>query len=51
MSEKYTGRAQDRRYSGSEVDITYNVKRCIHAEYCVHPLSKELYPWKLKIWK
>jgi CDGSH-type Zn-finger protein/uncharacterized Fe-S cluster protein YjdI len=37
MSEKYTG--QDRRYTGSQVDITYNVKRCIHAAYCVTQLA------------
>ena len=39
MSEKYTGRADDRRYEGDEVDITYNLKRCIHAKFCVNGLS------------
>jgi CDGSH-type Zn-finger protein/uncharacterized Fe-S cluster protein YjdI len=39
MSDKYTGRAQDRRYQGEAVDITYNLKRCIHAESCIHNLS------------
>lgn len=37
MSEKYTG--QDRRYTGLDADITYNVKRCIHAEHCVNELA------------
>src|SRR5689334_11238392 len=47
MTEVYTG--VDRRYAGDEVDITYNLKRCIHAEFCVHHLSqvfdKEKRPW------
>jgi CDGSH-type Zn-finger protein/uncharacterized Fe-S cluster protein YjdI len=37
MSEKYTG--QDRRYTGLDVDITYTIKRCIHAEHCVNELA------------
>jgi CDGSH-type Zn-finger protein/uncharacterized Fe-S cluster protein YjdI len=49
MSEKYTGQAQDRRYSGVDVDITYNVKRCIHAENCINQLApvfdKQRRPW------
>lgn len=40
MNEKYTGTEQDRRYSGTDVDITYNVKRCIHAAECVNRLSE-----------
>ncbi len=39
MSENYTGRAQDRRYEGTAVDITYNIKRCIHAAVCVNRLA------------
>ncbi len=38
MSEKYTG--QDRRYTGQAIDITYNVKRCIHAAHCTHKLAE-----------
>lgn len=38
MAEKYTG--EDRRYSGEEVDVTYNVKRCIHAKQCVNRLAE-----------
>ena len=41
MTEKYTGKANDRRYKGEQIDITYNVKRCIHAELCVHHLGEE----------
>lgn len=46
MAEKYTGK--DRRYAGA-VDITYSLRRCIHAEYCVNHLSevfdKNKRPW------
>ncbi len=35
MTEK-----RDRRYTGTDVDITYNLKRCIHAEHCVHELAQ-----------
>lgn len=28
----------DRRYSGDQIDITYSLKRCIHAEECVNNL-------------
>jgi CDGSH-type Zn-finger protein/uncharacterized Fe-S cluster protein YjdI len=44
MTEK-----RDRRYTGTDVDITYNLKRCIHAERCVHQLAqvfdKNARPW------
>lgn len=47
MTEKYTG--NDRRYTGDEIEITYNLKRCIHAEYCVKHLpevyDKHKRPW------
>jgi CDGSH-type Zn-finger protein/uncharacterized Fe-S cluster protein YjdI len=39
MSEKYTGKAEDRRYTGEKIDISYNLKRCIHAEECIKRLS------------
>lgn len=49
MSEKYTGQAQDRRYTGTDVDITYNLKRCIHAEFCITRLAqvfdRQKRPW------
>jgi CDGSH-type Zn-finger protein/uncharacterized Fe-S cluster protein YjdI len=35
MPKKYTGTAMDRRYMGDQIDITYSLKRCIHAEKCV----------------
>lgn len=48
MSEAYS-RSSDRRYAGEQVDITYNLKRCIHAEFCVNHLSavfdKNRRPW------
>lgn len=44
MSEKYTGKGMDRRYTGQDVDILYNVKRCIHAEECVHRLGEVFNP-------
>ncbi|MEM9953517.1 MAG: CDGSH iron-sulfur domain-containing protein [Chloroflexota bacterium] len=49
MSDKYTGKAQDRRYTGDDVDITFSLKRCIHARECVNRLSEvfdvEKRPW------
>jgi CDGSH-type Zn-finger protein/uncharacterized Fe-S cluster protein YjdI len=35
----YTGRDQDRVYSGENADITYSLRRCIHAKECVNRLS------------
>ena len=35
----YTGRDQDRVYSGENADVTYSLRRCIHAEECVKRLS------------
>ena len=40
MSEKYTGTADDRRYTGEAVDVTYNLQRCIHAAECVSRLHE-----------
>jgi CDGSH-type Zn-finger protein/uncharacterized Fe-S cluster protein YjdI len=40
MSKKYTGVANDKRYTGKDIDITYNVRRCIHAEECVRNLPE-----------
>lgn len=39
MTDTYTGRAQDKRYTGEDVDITYSTKRCIHAARCTANLS------------
>jgi CDGSH-type Zn-finger protein/uncharacterized Fe-S cluster protein YjdI len=49
MSDQYTGKSMDRRYTGQAVDITYNVKRCIHAEECVHRLG-EVFDSKRRPW-
>ena len=35
----YTGRDQDRVYSGENADVTYSLRRCIHAKECVTRLS------------
>src|SRR6185369_9465152 len=35
MAKSYTGKNMDRRYMGDQIDITYSLKRCIHAEKCV----------------
>ena len=40
MGENYTGTADDRRYSSEAVDVTYNLKRCIHAAECVIRLNE-----------
>jgi CDGSH-type Zn-finger protein/uncharacterized Fe-S cluster protein YjdI len=40
MSEKYTGTADDRRYTSEAVDVTYNLKRCVHAAECVSRLNE-----------
>jgi uncharacterized Fe-S cluster protein YjdI len=45
----YIGQKMDKRYTGKFVAITYNIKRCIHAEQCVHHLTsvfkKDARPW------
>jgi CDGSH-type Zn-finger protein/uncharacterized Fe-S cluster protein YjdI len=38
-SDVYHGKTDDRRYTGEQADITYNLKRCIHAQQCIHRLS------------
>jgi CDGSH-type Zn-finger protein/uncharacterized Fe-S cluster protein YjdI len=38
MNKKYTGTDQDRRYRGDQIDVTYNLGRCIHARECVRNL-------------
>ncbi len=40
MPDTYKGKQDDRRYEGEAVDITYNLKRCIHAKLCVNRLSE-----------
>lgn len=40
MADVYKGKQDDRRYKGEQVDITYSVKRCIHAEFCVKHLNE-----------
>ena len=49
MADKYQGKTDDRVYSGEDVDISYSLKRCIHAKECVNRLSAvfdvEKRPW------
>jgi len=40
MADTYKGKQDDRRYKGEQVDITYSLKRCIHAKFCVNRLSE-----------
>jgi CDGSH-type Zn-finger protein/uncharacterized Fe-S cluster protein YjdI len=40
VSEKYIGAADDRRYTSEAVDVTYSLKRCIHAAECVSRLHE-----------
>lgn len=42
----YTGQDQDRRYTGEHADVTYNLKRCIHAEQCIKRLPGVFDPQK-----
>lgn len=35
MTEVYKGKPDDRVYTGEKIDVTYNLKRCIHARECV----------------
>ena len=37
--EKYRGKVDDKRYVGSEVDVTFSPGRCIHAAECVNQLA------------
>lgn len=49
MSDQTQRILATRRYKGEDIDITYSVTRCIHAEVCVHNLSrvfdKNRRPW------
>lgn len=40
MSENYTGAKDDKRYTGEQVDVTFNLKRCIHAAECLRGLPR-----------
>ena len=40
MNKKYTGIADDRRYTSEAVDATYDLKRCLHAAECVSRLNE-----------
>lgn len=40
MAEKYQGKVDDRRYQGDDVDITFNLRRCIHSAECLRRASE-----------
>ncbi|MFW5748796.1 MAG: CDGSH iron-sulfur domain-containing protein [Chloroflexota bacterium] len=40
MDGMYTGKQDDRRYTGEAIDISYSQKRCIHAAECGRRLSE-----------
>ena len=50
MSDKYTGMADDRRYEGEQVDVTYSLKRCIHAAECVSRLHEVFDKIRTTLW-
>lgn len=49
MTDKYTGQADDKTYTGTEVDITYSTKRCLHAAECTTHLA-EVFDVKKRPW-
>ncbi len=38
MTEQPTAGKNDKRYTGDQIDVTYNVRRCIHFAACVRQL-------------
>jgi CDGSH-type Zn-finger protein/uncharacterized Fe-S cluster protein YjdI len=40
MPETYTGARDDKRYTGQDIDVTFNLQRCIHSAECLRRL-----PW------
>jgi CDGSH-type Zn-finger protein/uncharacterized Fe-S cluster protein YjdI len=49
MSGTYKGIQDDKRYTGEQVDVTFNLKRCIHAAECLRGLprvfNRKVRPW------
>lgn len=49
MADKYQGTADDRRYKGENMDVTFNLRRCIHSAECLRRASEvfdvERRPW------
>jgi CDGSH-type Zn-finger protein/uncharacterized Fe-S cluster protein YjdI len=39
MSEKYTGKAMDKCYTGKNIDVTFNLGRCVHSAICLQKLA------------
>lgn len=49
MPENYTGARDDKRYTGQDIDVTFNLQRCIHSAECLRGLpqvfNREKRPW------
>lgn len=49
MPDNYRGISDDKSYTGEYVNVTYNLKRCIHASECVNNLpqvfDRDKRPW------
>jgi CDGSH-type Zn-finger protein/uncharacterized Fe-S cluster protein YjdI len=49
MSGTYKGTQNDKRYTGEQVDVTFNLKRCVHAAECLRGLprvfNRNVRPW------
>lgn len=40
MSDKYQGKVDDKKYTGEAIDVTFNLRRCIHAAECGRNLQE-----------
>lgn len=49
MAKTYTGKEEDKRYRGPQVDVTYNLGRCLHARECVRRLP-EVFDTRKRPW-
>jgi CDGSH-type Zn-finger protein/uncharacterized Fe-S cluster protein YjdI len=49
MPDTYTGAKDDKRYTGEQIDVRFNLKRCIHAAECLRGLpavfDRNKRPW------
>jgi len=49
MSETYKGTQDDKRYTSEQVDVTFNLRRCIHSAVCLRGLprvfNRKRRPW------
>lgn len=49
MSETYKGTQDDKRYTGEQVNVTFNLQRCVHTAECLRGLpsvfNRKRRPW------